>query len=438
MQVERGSGLRSVDLVELLRVLVVDHGVPKHARGVDEAHEVRCHRPDVLLHSFPRAHVAALLGDLDAQLVSHGLHFLPVGHVLIVDLHGARQELDGELLAALLLGLLEQPRAHDEAQGSVAARDADDALLRQLELRPVLVGLRRHLPQHVPALVEDAHGVVAEGLVSEDLGHDVFGVLRPQGPLGVNVLDRALDLLPARVGHAEEGAVADGADPVVLVHLPLVREAVGRDDRKALAAAGVVGDLLQNMEQDHHHIELVLVEFLQLVAVGRVDAKAEDDQVPGMHPDQVLDVLLRVLVGSLRLHVLDADAPRRSLLQDLFAIAIAVRKHQDVLLGRLAVVNRWPPACASERIPDRLQVQAGGSSCGVLDRQVLREPLHRPAHPPSHHSPLLRHHFLVCRSDLRRLFAQHGKGACILVIHGCATHQSRHSLKNEGGRERPA
>mmetsp|Transcript_76029 Transcript_76029/g.222887 ORF Transcript_76029/g.222887 Transcript_76029/m.222887 type:complete len:223 (+) Transcript_76029:1385-2053(+) len=220
--------------------------------------------------------------------------------------------------------------------------------------------------------------------------------------------------------------------------LAFLSKGVHGQHAEALAAGGVVANLLQDLEVQLHHSILVLVQVRHGVAWRRVNPHREDDQVPRVHADQVLDVLLRVLVGSLRLHVLDADAPRRSLLQDLFAIAIAVRKHQDVLLGRLAVVNRWPPACASERIPDRLQVQAGGSSCGVLDRQVLREPLHRPAHPPSHHSPLLRHHFLVCRSDLRRLFAQHGKGACILVIHGCATHQSRHSLKNEGGRERPA
>mmetsp|Transcript_39470 Transcript_39470/g.112691 ORF Transcript_39470/g.112691 Transcript_39470/m.112691 type:complete len:270 (-) Transcript_39470:367-1176(-) len=269
---------------------------------------------------------------MDANLCSQPLDLLPVRHVLVADLHRPGEELDRKLLAALPRGRVEQPEAHNKPQRAISTGNGDDAVLGQFEVGRVLVGRRAHLPQHVAALVEDAGGVVAEGLVPKDLGRQVLGVLSSKCPLCVNELDGALNLLPRRVGHAEERAIGNDTEAALLVDLRLLCKCVRREDAEALAACTIVRNLLEDCEEDLDHGLLLLVQVRDAVACRWVDADGKHDEVPWVHLDKVVDVLFRICRGGLGLHVDDAKAAWWRLLDNLLAVTVAVREDEDVLL----------------------------------------------------------------------------------------------------------
>mmetsp|Transcript_49608 Transcript_49608/g.114989 ORF Transcript_49608/g.114989 Transcript_49608/m.114989 type:complete len:256 (-) Transcript_49608:58-825(-) len=255
--------------------------------------------------------------------------------------------------------------------------------------------------------------------MAEDLGRKVLGVLGPQCPLRVNVLDGALDLLPRRVAHAKERRVGDEAEATLLVDLGFLRKGVHGEHAEALAAGGVVADLLQDLQVEQQHRVLRLVDVLDAVAGRRVDAHCKDDEIPRVHADQILDVFLGVLVHSLGLHVLDADAAGWGLLQDLLAVPVAVGEDKDVLLRRGRGVHLGPLAQGLQRVGHGPEIELDRVARGALDGQVLREPLHWPAHAPAHLRGLFSQEPLVGTSYRRGLLANHGQDSAVSIVHGC-------------------
>mmetsp|Transcript_22603 Transcript_22603/g.71126 ORF Transcript_22603/g.71126 Transcript_22603/m.71126 type:complete len:358 (-) Transcript_22603:250-1323(-) len=133
----------------------------------------------------------------------------------------------------------------------------------------------------------------------------------------------------------EERAVApDG----VLVEVVILIEAVHREDRELLAAAGVAADRHDQRVKCHHDILLMLAGALLLPGAARVER--EDDQVPRARADQVLHTLLRVLVRRPGLDVPNAHPPGGHLLPDLRAEPVGVGEDQDVLHRRRRVVQQ--------------------------------------------------------------------------------------------------
>mmetsp|Transcript_33054 Transcript_33054/g.103099 ORF Transcript_33054/g.103099 Transcript_33054/m.103099 type:complete len:510 (+) Transcript_33054:533-2062(+) len=324
VQEERGSRLDVQHRLELLPRLVEEHRVLDDARRVDKARQPGSHGLDELVHLLLLAAIALDLLDRDPQLLTHSLDLLPIGHVPAVDLRRAGQELDGEALPSLLPGLVQQPDAKHEAHPAVATRDGNDAIVRHLEVRPILVGLRRHLPHHVPPAVEEADVVVAKGLVAEDLGDEVLGARALEGPLGVDELDRALDLQPSRVGHAEERRVRDEPDPALLVDLLLICKGVDSEDAQPLTTAAIVPDPLENVQVHPQDCVLLPLHVCQAVASRRVNASCKENEVPWVHTNEALYLCLCVLLRCFGLDVCNTNASRRCLVHDLLAESVAV------------------------------------------------------------------------------------------------------------------
>mmetsp|Transcript_32588 Transcript_32588/g.96791 ORF Transcript_32588/g.96791 Transcript_32588/m.96791 type:complete len:396 (+) Transcript_32588:842-2029(+) len=377
--------------------------------------------------------------DGDAQLCRHALDLLPIGHVLVTDLHRPGEELDGELLAALLFGLPQEPPTHHEPQGAVATCDGDDSGLRELHHRAELVLLAMHLPLHIPAPVQDARVVVTEGLDAEHLGNEILGVLAPEGPLRVDVLDRnGRQLRAGSVAHAKDRGICDEADALLLVNLPLLRHGVAGQDAQATAASRVVPETLQDPQEHLGHGVLLLVHVGDRVARRRVDANGEDDHGPRVHVDELLDGLLVVGGRGLGLHVLDADAAGRRLLQDLLGEAVAVAEHEEVLLGHLGPVRRRPlPAVEAQRVGEVLQVEVDRVPRRALRGQVLREPLHGPARLGLRQSAELRDDPLVGLPHLGVVAPHHLEDGIVAkdLFHG---RNRGHGCKGSRGRSQQA
>mmetsp|Transcript_5119 Transcript_5119/g.10557 ORF Transcript_5119/g.10557 Transcript_5119/m.10557 type:complete len:583 (+) Transcript_5119:87-1835(+) len=386
VDIQCGPGLGIEGVFELFPGHVEEHAVLQDTRGVDDADEVWGVLQDPLIHFLLHTEIQDVLDNIDAEVTGHALDQIPIGCVLLVDCCRPRQELDGELLATLLLCLRQEPDAHDETQGTVAAGDADDASLGHLHRREVVVLRGIHRTQDIAPLVHDAHRVVAEGLLPEDLGGQILRVLGRQGPLGVDELEGAEgDLRPGRVGHAEKRGVSDEAKAHLLVDLWLVREAVYREDGHLLNLTLGIADGLQQVQVDLENGVLGLDDVRNRIAGRTIHSEGVDDHVPLVRFDQLLDSLLIIAVMGLVLNVQDANPPRRRLVNDLLAVAVAVCEEEDVLLLQHALVN-WRPLAidATRGVRHMHQALIDRGSSGVLDRQGLREPLDRPAHLAQH------------------------------------------------------
>mmetsp|Transcript_60831 Transcript_60831/g.157815 ORF Transcript_60831/g.157815 Transcript_60831/m.157815 type:complete len:324 (+) Transcript_60831:813-1784(+) len=323
---------------------------------MDEAPQVRGVLFHECVHRLAATTVALRLLDSYAQLGRQPLHVLPVRQVVVRDPRGPRQELHGEALAPLLLSLGQKELAHDNPERPIAATDPDHAVVWNLKVRKVLVRLRRYLPQHVAAAIQYADRVVAKGRVAENLRCQILDVLCPEGPLCVDVLDWHGHLQACAVAHAEQSAVRDEAEAHLLVDLSLLGETVRREHDQALAPGRVVRKTLEDGKKNLDDGNLLTVDLIYIVLLGRVDPKSEDDDVPRVHLDQIPDILLGLRGRGLCLHVGEAQAARGRLLENLLAEAEAVCEDEDVLLGHGAPVHRRPLAYAAVRVGVVLQV----------------------------------------------------------------------------------
>mmetsp|Transcript_9535 Transcript_9535/g.22621 ORF Transcript_9535/g.22621 Transcript_9535/m.22621 type:complete len:419 (+) Transcript_9535:601-1857(+) len=381
MQEGRSATLGLVDRIKLLPSLIDEHGVLQNTSRMDESCEVGSGALDEGLHRLLLAHVALRLFHVDAQRLRQRLDLLPVRHVLIADLHGPGEELDAELLATLLLCCLQQPESHHQPQGAVAARDANNTVLRQLPFRMPHVRSGRHLPQHIATLVEEPHRVVAKGGMTENLRRQVWDPLRPQCPLGVYVLNGARHFVPGRVASAEEVGIGDETQTNLLMDLSFLCKDVGCEHTQPLTSGAIVRKLFEDCQENLHHSILLLVHIFQLIAGWQVDAQRKDDEIPGAAAHELQHLLIRVLFCRLGLHALAADAPGRRLSQDVLAVPVAVGEDQDIFRLYLRVVHRWPLASikAAQGIGCRLQIEVNTGACRVLQGQMFWEPLNRPA-----------------------------------------------------------
>mmetsp|Transcript_87239 Transcript_87239/g.251610 ORF Transcript_87239/g.251610 Transcript_87239/m.251610 type:complete len:434 (-) Transcript_87239:56-1357(-) len=396
MDVQRRSVLRVEDGLALLPRQVRQHAVLQHARGVDDPDEVRRVRLDEFVGGFLRADVALCLLHVHAEPRRHGLDPLPRGHIQVGDLHGPGEELHAEACGALLLGLGQQPLAHDEREGAVATGDRDDTGARDGELLVRgFVGSGRDLARHEAALVGDAHGVVAEAALPDDLRGDLrvdLGRLRGL-PVHVDVLDVNLfHLLPSGVAHAEKARADDDAEPDALVDLRVLLEDAPREDDELFRALVVLGD---GLVQEEEGLELpgVLVEDVgHAVRVRRVQATTEDDEVPtAAGRDQADDLLLVELIGVVD-ELFRADASVRRRVDDGLADALAVREDEDALfrwVGRVREQGRGlfglhevlvlPRHCEGH-VYDLLDHLVQRIASPVLEGKLLLVPLDRVGH----------------------------------------------------------
>mmetsp|Transcript_60998 Transcript_60998/g.178393 ORF Transcript_60998/g.178393 Transcript_60998/m.178393 type:complete len:309 (+) Transcript_60998:736-1662(+) len=300
MNVQGCARLGVPDLVKERPREVEDHGVVQNAGRVDEGRQVRGALLDELVHRGRVAAVAPALLHLDVQRLGVGLDRLPRGHVPVADLAGPGEELDAQLLAVLpgavrLLDAREDPEAHDLGERAVAARDRDDALAGELDAREaLLVGPREDLPVDVAPVVEDAEGVMAEGLQAEDVGRQPRDALLGQGPLRVDVLNGDVQLQAGHVAHAVQRGVRRETEAGLFVDLRVVREGVARQAREPLAQEGVRGDLLQEVKEQLRYRLLRCKNVLHAVARRRIDSICEDDKVETA-PENGLHLLLGYL-----------------------------------------------------------------------------------------------------------------------------------------------
>mmetsp|Transcript_72632 Transcript_72632/g.155562 ORF Transcript_72632/g.155562 Transcript_72632/m.155562 type:complete len:229 (+) Transcript_72632:682-1368(+) len=201
---------------ELLPRLVRNHGVLEDARRVNEANEVRGVLRHPRVYCLLRAHVQLGLLNLDPHLASPALDVLPPLHVQVAHLRRPRQELKLELRSVLalsesllLLRPIEKPLAHDQAQRTVAARDANNAFFWHLELALGLFVAGRHVlspdvptrwPSSIAAVLDgrgraQLHVIEAEGRLPEELRRHIGDDVPVICALDVNQLNGELVLL---------------------------------------------------------------------------------------------------------------------------------------------------------------------------------------------------------------------------------------------------
>mmetsp|Transcript_87692 Transcript_87692/g.225964 ORF Transcript_87692/g.225964 Transcript_87692/m.225964 type:complete len:216 (+) Transcript_87692:605-1252(+) len=214
MQVDAGAGLAAQACLKLLPRLARQHRVLQDASSVDDARDVRRVLRDEALNGLCLGDVALHVVHTDVQ--SSGLlHDLrPSLRLSVADDRGARQQLDREahgrkpgVFPVFPLGHLEQVQGEDLGERAVAAGDGDDARARHLERGGArLVVLALYLAHDISAAVQDANGVLPEGLLAEQLRGHALQALVTRLELNVDVCQMhcLLKFYPHCVAHAPQ------------------------------------------------------------------------------------------------------------------------------------------------------------------------------------------------------------------------------------------
>mmetsp|Transcript_39593 Transcript_39593/g.94539 ORF Transcript_39593/g.94539 Transcript_39593/m.94539 type:complete len:212 (-) Transcript_39593:31-666(-) len=192
--------------------------------------------------------------------------------------------------------------------------------------------------------------------------------------------------------------------------LSLLCESVRRYNAEPFASG--VFELFEDRQEDLHDVRLVLVHIRNAATRRQVNAESENDEIPRVSGNDALDLLLCVFVRGFGLHIHCANSARWRLLEDVLAVAIAVREHQHILRLHLGHVSRWPLASidAAKRVSHSLQTEVDAVARSILGAERLWHPFDRPARVAGMFFDLLLHELLVLRDHyVRSLRPKHGQ-----------------------------
>mmetsp|Transcript_98664 Transcript_98664/g.284701 ORF Transcript_98664/g.284701 Transcript_98664/m.284701 type:complete len:240 (+) Transcript_98664:163-882(+) len=199
------------------------------------------------------------------------------------------------------------------------------------------------------------HGVNPEGGRAEQLRDDMRNRLGAIRELDVDQHHGELQLHPGCVAQAKHRAVRRGRQSRRPVRLLLLGEDIVGQHRHPPAAAVFQACSLHQQETCLRDGLLMCDDVGDGAAPGRIEARAEDDQVPRLLAQHRLKVVGGQQPRGLRDHLHSPETRLRNLRDDPLAHAALVGEDEDVLLlGRRCRQLRHiiPVASVADHLPD--------------------------------------------------------------------------------------